>query len=830
MIQTFGISLVKNGQRDSYICIRQLNTYSLKISHNWLQQFIKINLPVEELSVLLTDLGLEVEGTETYESIKGGLQGVVVGEVLSCVQHPNADRLKLTEVNIGTGDNLSIVCGAPNVAQGQKVLVATIGTTLNLFDGSQLKIKKGKIRGEVSEGMICAEDELGLGEAHDGIMVLEASAKVGTPAAELFNIEQDVVFEIGLTPNRADAMSHMGVARDLRAVCLLKEIPHEWRFPETSSFHVDNTQRTIPVHVEDEERCTQYYGLTLTEVQIAPSPAWLQNRLKAIGITPKNNVVDITNYVLHELGQPLHAFDAEKLQGDVHVKTCAEKTKFTTLDEVERELSGEDLMICDSEKAHCIAGVFGGTDSGVTDQTTTVFLESAYFDPVSIRKTAKRHNLNTDASFRFERGIDPEIGITALKRAAILIRDVAGATISSEIQEVRKPLQDAVQVFLSFEQLEKTIGQALEEKHLNTILNALEMEINNVSETGIAMTVPRYRVDVTRPADVIEEILRVYGYNNLDDRPLRYEAKPPYSWKDDYKLEGAVAQKLTGQGFMETMNNSLTRPENATDFHAPVSLLNPLGKELSILRQSLIPNALEVIAFNLNRQNKELKLFEFGNIYGKKDETYVEAKRLSLAITGIPFRAHWDLTNSPDSFFYGKGVLHDLFSSLGYDALEFVETSHPQFDLCFELQYKKRSFGLFGLIGTALTETYGIDQEVYLTELDWNALSQHAYKQPLHYQEVAKFPQMRRDFALLLDQEVSFEALKTIALNTERKILISVQLFDVYEGKNLPKGKKSYGISFTFQDKNKTLTDKQVDKIMEKLQQNFSKELKAELR
>ena len=356
------------------------------------------------------------------------------------------------------------------------------------------------------------------------------------------------------------------------------------------------------------------------------------------------------------------------------------------------------------------------------------------------------------------------------------------------------------------------------------------MEINNVSETGIAMTVPRYRVDVTRPADVIEEILRVYGYNNLDDRPLRYGAKPPYSWKDDYKLEGAVAQKLTGQGFMETMNNSLTRPENATDFHAPVSLLNPLGKELSILRQSLIPNALEVIAFNLNRQNKELKLFEFGNIYGKKDETYVEAKRLSLAITGVPFRTHWDLTNSPDSFFYGKGVLHDLFSSLGYDALEFVETSHPQFDLCFELQYKKRSFGLFGLIGTALTETYGIDQEVYLAELDWNALSQQAYKQPLHYQEVAKFPQMRRDFALLLDQEVSFEALKTIALNTERKILTSVQLFDVYEGKNLPKGKKSYGISFTFQDKNKTLTDKQVDKIMEKLQQNFSKELKAELR
>ena len=802
----------------------------MKISHNWLQQFIKIDLSIEALSVLLTDLGLEVEGTETFESVKGGLKGVVVGEVLLCKQHPNADRLKLTEVNIGRDTNLSIVCGAPNVAKGQKVLVATIGTTLHLFDGSSLKIKKGKIRGEVSEGMICAEDELGLGSDHDGILVLDAKYKVGTVAAEIFDIEQDVVFEIGLTPNRADAMSHMGVARDLRAVCLLNEIPHEWSFPETSSFSVDNTLSTISVEVEDKERCEQYYGITLTGVQVAPSPTWLQNRLKAIGITPKNNVVDITNYVLHDLGQPLHAFDAAKLKGDIHVKTCADKTPFTTLDEVERELSEEDLMICDSNQAHCIAGVFGGLNSGVDEQTTTIFLESAYFDPISIRKTAKRHGLNTDASFRFERGIDPEIGITALKRAAILIRELAGGTISSEIQEVCKPLKEPTQVFLSFDQIKKIIGQSIDEKHLNTILNALEIEINNVSETGIGMTIPRYRVDVTRPADVIEEILRVYGYNNLENRPLQYQASPPYDWKDSHKLEGAIAQKLTGHGFFEMVNNSLTRPEDKADFHEAVSLVNPLGKELSIMRQSLIPQTLEVVAFNLNRQNKELKLFEFGTIYGKKGEKYLETKRLSLALVGTPFASHWDISSSPDPYFYGKGVLNDLFQSLGYDTVDFTKTTHPHFEECFELKCQNRCYGYYGLIAASRAQAYGIDQEVYLADLDWSILQKDAFSEPLQYEEVTKFPLMRRDFALLIDQEVQFEALKNTALQTERKILKSVQLFDVYEGKNLPKGKKSYGISFTFQDKNKTLTDKQVDKVMEKLQQNFSKEFNAELR
>ena len=802
----------------------------MKISHNWLRQFIKIDIPVDEISILLTNLGLEVENIETYESIKGGLKGVVVGKIISCSKHPNADRLKITKVDIGGDKNLSIVCGAPNVAKGQKVLVATIGTTLNMFNGTSLKISKGKIRGEISEGMICAEDELGLSNNHDGILVLDKDCKIGEAGASIFNIEEDVIFDIALTPNRADAMSHMGVARDLRAACILNDIPNEWNLPETSSFHVDNTQSTISIKVEDEHLCPQYHGITITNVKINPSPQWIQNRLKAIGITPKNNVVDITNYLLHEIGQPLHAFDADKINGDIIVRTCSSKTPFVTLDGNKRELNQEDLMICDIKKAHCIAGVFGGIDSGVEDQTTNVFIESAYFDPISIRKTAKRHGLNTDASFRFERGIDPEIGVYALKRAAILIRDLAGGIISSDIQEVTRPLEEPSKIFLSYNQLNKTIGQEIDEKKLNAILNALEIEINSVSESGIGMTIPRYRVDVTRPADVIEEILRIYGYNKILDVPLKYEASPAYQWKSLHKLESTIANKLNGQGFMETVNNSLTNPNASGDFYNPVKILNPLGKELSIMRQSLTINALQVIAFNLNRQNKDLKLYEFGKIYGVKDNNYHESKRLTLSLVGLSFNSHWDLKNPPNLFFYGKGVLIDLFQSLGYDNLNFDETNHPDFDIAFELIHRKNSYGHFGLISKKLKETYDIDEDIYIADLDWNKITEKAFLSPLKYEDVPRFPVMKRDFALLIDKEVSFESLESISYKTERKILKSVQLFDVFEDEKLPKGKKSYGITFTFQDQNKTLTDKHIDKIMEKLKGNFIKEFNAELR
>jgi len=787
-------------------------------------------LPIEEISVLLTDLGLEVEGTHHFESIKGGLKGVLVGEVLSCEQHPNADRLKKTEVNLGNDEIVPIVCGAPNVAKGQKVLVATVGTTLSMSDGTSLKINKSKIRGEVSMGMICAEDELGLGESHDGIMVLDETLEPGTEAASLFEVEEDYVFEIGLTPNRADAMSHMGVARDLKAICMLKNIPFEWTLPETTSFNIDNNQSTINVDVKNGDKCSQYYGLTISGITVAPSPTWLQNRLKAIGIGPKNNVVDVTNYVLHELGQPLHAFDAQKINGDILVKTCSDKTSFTTLDGNKRELHHEDLMICDSQKPLCIAGIFGGLDSGVTEQTTSLFLESAYFDPVSIRKTAKRHGLNTDASFRFERGIDPEIGITALKRAAILIKKIAGGEITSEIQDFSKPLEEPSQIFLGLDVLEQTIGQTIQQKDLNTILNALEININNVSETGIGMTIPRYRVDVNRPADVIEEILRVYGYNNLEDKPLKYEANPPYSWKDPHKLEATVAQKLIGHGYIETINNSLTSPEFSADFHAPITLLNPLGKELSLMRQSLVFNALEVVSFNLNRQNKNLKIFEFGAIYGKKNDTFVEAKRLSITLVGNVFESHWDMAKAPNKFFYGKGVIQDILESIGLLDLEWQALPHPHFDEAFEISYRKKHLGVFGLISKKLIDSFGIDQEVYMADLNWGDLIELSYSEPLKYNEVSKFPLVRRDFALLIDDNVHFEVLKETALKTDRKILKEVRLFDVYQGKNLEKGKKSYGLSFTFQDNAKTLTDKQVDKVMDKLKQNFEKEFGAQLR
>jgi len=787
-------------------------------------------LPIEEISVLLTDLGLEVEGTHHFESIKGGLKGVLVGEVLSCEQHPNADRLKKTEVNLGNDEIVPIVCGAPNVAKGQKVLVATVGTTLSMSDGTSLKINKSKIRGEVSMGMICAEDELGLGESHDGIMVLDETLEPGTEAASLFEVEEDYVFEIGLTPNRADAMSHMGVARDLKAICMLKNIPFEWTLPETTSFNIDNNQSTINVDVKNGDKCSQYYGLTISGITVAPSPTWLQNRLKAIGIGTKNNVVDVTNYVLHELGQPLHAFDAQKIDGDILVKTCSDKTSFTTLDGNKRELHHEDLMICDSQKPLCIAGIFGGLDSGVTEQTTSLFLESAYFDPVSIRKTAKRHGLNTDASFRFERGIDPEIGITALKRAAILIKKIAGGEITSEIQDFSKPLEEPSQIFLGLDVLEQTIGQTIKQKDLNTILNALEININNVSETGIGMTIPRYRVDVNRPADVIEEILRVYGYNNLEDKPLKYEANPPYSWKDPHKLEATVAQKLIGHGYIETINNSLTSPEFSADFHAPITLLNPLGKELSLMRQSLVFNALEVVSFNLNRQNKNLKIFEFGAIYGKKNDTFVEAKRLSITLVGNVFESHWDMAKAPNKFFYGKGVIQDILESIGLLDLEWQALPHPHFDEAFEISYRKKHLGVFGLISKKLIDSFGIDQEVYMADLNWGDLIELSYSEPLKYNEVSKFPLVRRDFALLIDDNVHFEVLKETALKTDRKILKEVRLFDVYQGKNLEKGKKSYGLSFTFQDNAKTLTDKQVDKVMDKLKQNFEKEFGAQLR
>lgn len=808
----------------------------MKISYNWLKQFIKLPEDPEKTGELLTDLGLEVEGIQSFQSVKGGLEGIVVGHVLSCESHPNADKLQLTKVDLGNGEQVQIVCGAPNIAAGQKVPVATIGTTLYDESGEPWKIKKGKIRGETSYGMICSEKELGLGASHQGIMVMKDDLIPGTAVAEIFDIENDHVFEIGLTPNRADAMSHWGVARDLKAGYQQKGENLELITPSVSSFHVDNRSLRIPIKVEDSDLAPRYCGLTISDVKVQESPKWLQNRLKSIGITPKNNIVDITNYVMHELGQPLHAFDAGKIAGnEINVKTLKAGTKFTTLDEVERELHEEDLMICDAEKPLCIAGVFGGISSGVTSGTTKVFLESAYFNPVSIRKTAKRHGLNTDASFRFERGIDPNATEYALKRAALLIAELAGGEITSDIDDLYFKKIEDFQVFLTFDKVNKLIGENLEEETIKSILASLEIRVNNVTETGMGLTIPSYRVDVQREADVIEEILRVYGYNNIKFSDKLNASVANSSRFEDYKLQNIIANQLVGQGFYESMANSLTSPDytelsEQLKKEYNVEMLNPLSQDLSVMRQSLLFSGLEAVSYNVNRKRNDLKLFEFGKTYHNYVSGRTENKHLSLTISGNRIKESWNSTSETGNFFYLKGIIEVIFEKLGISDLK---TSAAKADIFSEgLSYssKKAKLVEFGVIRKKILKHFDIEQEVLFADFNWDEVIGIAKTQKTSFKPIPKYPSVRRDFALLLDKSVSYDEIEKIALQTEKKLLKSVNLFDVYQGKNLPEGKKSYAVSFTFQDENKTLTDKQVDKMMNKLQQRFEKELEAELR
>ena len=806
----------------------------MKISYNWIKQFLKIDLLPKQVSEILTDLGLEVEGITSLESIKGGLKGVVVGEVLKCSQHPNADRLRVTEVDLGT-EIVPIVCGAPNVSQGQKVAVATVGTSLFDKEEKAFLIKKSKIRGEESHGMICAEDELGLGESHDGIMVLDANLENGTPCNEIFDVEVDTVFEIGLTPNRADAMSHMGVARDLKAYCQFNGIKFKWSSPSTDHFSIVPSEKKFSVSVESEDKAPRYMGVNITNLSVKPSPTWLQNRLKALGIGSKNNVVDITNFVLHHMGQPLHAFDLDKIKDGIVVKTVSQDTPFVTLDGLERKLHAEDLMICDHQKPLCIAGVFGGQDSGVSETTTSIFLESAYFDPVSIRKSAKRHGLNTDASFRFERGIDPEITVQALKFAANLIVELAGGTVEGELFEIKQELQEAHKFMLTFEQINKTIGQEISKDDISNILNGLEIKIDHSNEEGMLIEIPRYRVDVTRPADVIEEILRVYGYNNVNTSKLLHSNIPDFVSADDHQIAERLSNQLVSLGFNEMMNNSITNPDygkisqNIKDLKG-VNIINPLGQELSQMRTSLLPGALEVVAFNLNRQSKSLKLFELGKTYQQNNDTFKEEKFLSLVISGDVHKENWNVTHQPQVFFYLKGVIHQLLQKNCPIQREEHSTDNDIFSEGLSYTYKGKSLLQFGFVKKEICDKFDINQEVLYAELDFRQIADLAKNNNIQYQEIPKFPQVRRDFALLLDTGVPFDALKQIALKTEKNILNSVQLFDVYEGDKLPKGKKSYGVSFYFQDPRKTLTDKYVDKIMGKLQNQFETQLGAQLR
>ena len=808
----------------------------MQISYNWLKQFINIDWEAEKTGNLLTDLGLEVEGIEAFQSVKGGLKGIVVGHVLTCVKHPNADRLKLTTVDLGDGEPVQIVCGAPNVDAGQKVPVATVGTTLYDDKGEPWKIKKGKIRGEVSNGMICAEDELGLGESHDGIMILEEDLKPGTPLAKIFEVEDDYVFEIGLTPNRADAMSHMGTARDLRAGLIQSGVHPEFITPSTSSFRIDNRTQKISVQVLNNEKAPRYCGITLSGLTVKESPAWIQNRLKAIGLTPKNNIVDITNYVLHELGQPLHAFDLAKIAGkQINVKTVAAGTKFTTLDGIERELHEEDLMICDAEKPMCIAGVFGGEHSGVTEETTSIFLESAYFDPVSIRKTAKRHALNTDASFRFERGIDPNITEYALIRAVLLIQECAGGEVTSDVVDFYPKKIEDHQVVLNFDRAEKLIGEAIPKETIKSILSSLDIKINNITESGIGMTIPAYRNDVTREVDVIEEILRVYGYNKIQFKSKLNASVSKSSRFADHKIQQVTGTLLASLGFNEILNNSLTSPVYASlndafkeDYN--VTMLNPLSTDLSVMRQSLLFSGLEVVAFNSNRRQPDLKLFEFGKSYHNFPGGREEYKHLTLLLSGKQNAENWFQQQQNTTFFDLKGSVEAVLSRLGIAQWKVKPVKDTQFSEGLEYTVQKKQVVSFGLVSKAIRKHFDIEQEVLFADFNWDTILDLVQQNSIKFVPIPKNPAVRRDFALLLDQDVTFDQIYQEAFMVEKKLLQNVALFDVYEGKNLPEGKKSYAVSFTLQDEHKTLTDKEIDRIMNKLQQRFEKSLNAELR
>lgn len=807
----------------------------MKISYNWLKQFINIKLSAEEAGELLTDLGLEVEGISEFESIKGGLEGLVVGKVITCELHPNADKLKLTTVDVGEAQPLQIVCGAPNVAVGQKVPVALVGTTLYDEKGQPWKIKKGKIRGEASHGMICAEDEIGLGKSHDGILVLDEKLIPGTPLHKVFSVEKDQVFEIGLTPNRADAMSHWGVARDLRAALIQREKNTPLNTPPISNFHVEDRSRRVNIKVENSKLAPRYCGLTISNMQVKSSPAWLQNRLKAIGLKPINNVVDATNYVLHDLGQPLHAFDADRIKGNkIIVKTLPTGTKFTTLDGVERELHQDDLMICDETKPLCMAGVFGGLHSGVTETTSTVFLESAYFDAVSIRKTAKRHGLNTDASFRFERGIDPNITEYALQRAAILIEELTGGKISSDIDDFYPKKMEDFQVFLTFDKINKLIGQTIDSGIIKVILSSLDIKVNNVSESGMGLTIPSYRVDVQREVDVIEEILRVYGYNNIQLKNKFNVSIANQDKFEDNKIQRVTAQLLVAKGFYETMANSLTTPNYVAlskDFNQTenVQILNPLSNDLSVLRQSMLFSGLESISYNLNRQNTDLKFFEFGKTYHQKTQRE-EQKHLSLLITGNAHAETWTKVQHHADFFYFKGIIESILQRLGISEYEVSNHTLSSFAEGLSYHIKDRTIVQFGRVNKSILKHFDIRQPVLFADFNWADVLDLAKQNEFGFQEIPKFPSLRRDFALLLDQKIKFKAIQEVAENLKLKSLKSINLFDVYEGDKLPEGKKSYAVSFTFQDEIKTLTDKQIDKFMSKLLQEFEEKLKASLR
>jgi phenylalanyl-tRNA synthetase beta chain len=796
----------------------------MKISYNWLKDFIDTDKSPQEISTILTGTGLEVESLEKVQPVPGGLEGLVVGYVKECFQHPNADRLRVTKVDAGTGQDLQIVCGAHNVAAGQKVVVATVGTTVYPTAGEPFKINKSKIRGEESEGMICAEDEIGLGTDHAGIMVLDADAAVGTLAKDYFKPNDDYLYEIGLTPNRADAASHLGTARDIAAFL---KIPV--KKPDVSAFKVDNTNLTIKVVVENEEASPRYSGLTISGVGVKESPQWLKERLGVIGIRSINNIVDATNYVLHDLGQPLHAFDADAIKGGtVIVKNCAEGTRFKTLDDVERTLSAEDLMICNAEEPMCIAGVFGGAASGVKPTTKNIFLESAYFNAVSVRKTSKRHGLKTDASFRFERGADPDMTVFALKRAALLIKEVAGGTISSEISDhYPNPVQPFA-VEITYANVHRLIGQEIPHGEIKNIIKALDIQIVGETGEGLSLKVPPYRVDITREVDVIEEILRIYGYNNIAI-PTQIRASLNNSVHPEKDtVQNVLSELLTANGFYEIMSNSLTKSAYSSNLEKAVKILNPLSSDLDVMRQTMLYSGLEAIAYNQNRRNADLKLYEFGKVYSLEEEKYIETQRFAIFLTGAN-AAGWSQKPGQASFYNLKAVVDGIMAKL--NICFFVEEAACK-KLAYGLQYTLNGKKLvkFGAVAAQSLKLADVDKEVFYADFNFDLVLKAVRKNKIVHQEVSKFPAVRRDLSMLIDKNIPFGTLKQIAQKTERKLLQEVNIFDVYQGDKLPADKKSYALSFILQDNEKTLTDKAIDSIMKKLIYNFEKEAGAEIR
>ncbi|MDH6304329.1 phenylalanyl-tRNA synthetase beta chain [Parabacteroides sp. PF5-5] len=820
----------------------------MNISYNWLKNYLDFDLQPEEVSAALTSIGLETGGVEEVQTIKGGLEGLVIGEVLTCVEHPNSDHLHITTVNVGGEEPLQIVCGAPNVAAGQKVVVAVNGTKLYSGDES-FTIKRSKIRGVESNGMICAEDEIGIGKSHDGIIVLPADAVVGTLAKDYYNIKSDYVLEVDITPNRVDATSHFGVARDLAAYLKQNGKPSELKRPSVDAFKIDDPAPAITVSVENTEACPRYSGVTIKGVTVKESPEWLQNILKIIGLRPINNVVDITNYVLHELGQPLHAFDADKIKGrKVVVKTLPAGTKFVTLDEVERTLTDKDLMICNAEEGMCIGGVFGGLDSGVTEGTTNVFLESANFNASWVRKTARRFGLNTDSSFRFERGLDPNNTMYVLKRAALMIKEIAGGTICGELQDVYPVQAVPYTVDITYKKINTLIGKEIPKDTIKSILSSLEIEIVSETAEGMTLHVPLYRIDVQRDVDVIEDILRIYGYNNIE---IGEDVKSNLSYQTptdrSYKLQNLISEQLCGAGFSEIMNNSQTRSAYYTELSTYpearcVMLENPISSDLNVMRQTLLFGGLESIEHNEKRKNGNIRFYEFGNCYDydvdkKSDEnvlaSYKEDYRLALWVCGKRVENSWAHPDELSSIYELKAYVENILARLGISKNTVIlgQLSNDIYDAGLSITTKAgRQLGTMGIVSKKICKALDIDEEVYYAELSWELLMKEIRKSKVSFSEISKFPAVKRDLALLLDKNIRFEEIEKIANESERKLLKDVTLFDVYEGKNLPAGKKSYAVSFYLQDEDKTLNDKQIEAIMKKLQTNLEQKLGAQLR